>query len=151
MIWYVTWIRNKSSDEEGLSSVWPDWAIYWTLGNCLKPLATNNLHKSPTFLGNFCKGVKIYRFSSEIILGNFYRHLEICFWSHWLRLRQRKVEVAFKCFVPCQSWNKEATNLRIKLHAYLLCTGFFLSRVQVILGEKDQLTMVEAVDPLHLI
>ena len=33
-----------------------------------------NLPKSPTF--NFCKGVKIYHVSGEIILGNFYRHLE---------------------------------------------------------------------------
>ena len=32
-------------------------------------LATRHLRKSPTFLGNFCKGVKIYRFSSEIIFG----------------------------------------------------------------------------------
>ena len=39
------------------------------LGNFLKPLATINLAKSPTFLGNFCKGFKIYPFSSEIILG----------------------------------------------------------------------------------
>ena len=39
--------------------------------------ATINLFKSPTFLGNFCKGVKIYHFYSEIILGNFYRHYEI--------------------------------------------------------------------------
>ena len=39
------------------------------------------LHKSPTFLGNYCKGVKIYHFSSEIILGIFYRHLAIFFWS----------------------------------------------------------------------
>ena len=38
--------------------VWPDWAIYWTLGNFLKPLATINLSKSPAFLGNFCKCVK---------------------------------------------------------------------------------------------
>ena len=29
--------------------VWPDWAIYWTFGNFLKPLATINLPKSPTF------------------------------------------------------------------------------------------------------
>ena len=33
----------------------------------LKLLATFNLSKSPTFLGNFCKGVKIYHYSSEII------------------------------------------------------------------------------------
>ena len=49
--------------------VWPDWAIYWTLGNFLKPLAIISLPKSPTFLGNFCKGVNIYNFSSEIIFG----------------------------------------------------------------------------------
>ena len=39
-----------------------DWAIYWTLGNFLKPLATINLSKSPTFFGIFCKGVKLYLF-----------------------------------------------------------------------------------------
>ena len=43
--------------------------IYWTLGNFLKALATINLPKSPTFLGNFCKGVKIYHFYNEIIFG----------------------------------------------------------------------------------
>ena len=50
-------------------TVWPDWLIYWTLVNFLKPFATINLPKSPTFLGNFCKGVKIYHFSSKIIFG----------------------------------------------------------------------------------
>ena len=39
------------------------------VGLLLKPLATINLPRSPTFLGNFCKGVKIYPFSSEIIFG----------------------------------------------------------------------------------
>ena len=48
-------------------AMWPYWAIYWTLGNFLKPLATINLPESPTFLCNFCKGVKICHFSSEII------------------------------------------------------------------------------------
>ena len=33
--------------------------IYWTLGNFSKPLATINWPKSPTFLGNFCKGVNL--------------------------------------------------------------------------------------------
>ena len=58
--------------------VWPDWEIYWTLGNFSKPLATINLPKSPTFLGNFFKVVKIYHFSNKIIFvqllwtfGNF--------------------------------------------------------------------------------
>ena len=53
-------------------------------GQVLKPLATINLPKSPTFLGNFCKGVKNYHFSNENILGNFYRHLAIFFWSRCL-------------------------------------------------------------------
>ena len=39
------------------------------LGQLLKPLATINLPKSPTFLGNFCESVKIYHFSNEIIVG----------------------------------------------------------------------------------
>ena len=42
--------------------VWPHLAIYWTLGDFLNPLAKFNLPKSPTFLGNFCKGFKIYYF-----------------------------------------------------------------------------------------
>ena len=51
------------------TKVWPDWAIYWTLDNLTKLLETINLPKSPTFLGDFCKGVKIFNFSSEIIFG----------------------------------------------------------------------------------
>ena len=57
-------------------SVWPDLVIYWTLGNFLKPLATINLPESPTFYGNFCKGVKIYQFSSEIIFWATF--IDIC-------------------------------------------------------------------------
>ena len=49
--------------------VWPDWAIYWTFGHFSKPLAAISLPKSSTFLGNFCEGVKIFNFSSEIIFG----------------------------------------------------------------------------------
>ena len=49
--------------------MWPDWAIYLTLGNFSKPFETINLSKSPTFLGNFCKGFKILNFSSELIFG----------------------------------------------------------------------------------
>ena len=50
-------------------TVWPDWAIYWTLGKFLKPLATINLPKSPTFFSNFHKVVKIFHFSCDIIFG----------------------------------------------------------------------------------
>ena len=63
--------------------MWPDWAIYWTLGNILKPLATINLPKSSSFLGNFCKGLKYIIFLVKSYLSNFYRHLIIFIWSHW--------------------------------------------------------------------
>ena len=62
--------RKKELRRGELQPVWPDWAIYWTLGNFLKPLATITLSKSSTFLGNFCKGVKLYHFSLEIIFGH---------------------------------------------------------------------------------
>ena len=38
-------------------------------GQLLKPLAAINLPKTSPFLGNFCKGVKIYHFSREIVFG----------------------------------------------------------------------------------
>ena len=64
-----TYLANYNESEwQRQWVVWPDWAIYYTLGNFLKPLATANLPKSP-LLGNFSKGVKIYHFSSEIIFG----------------------------------------------------------------------------------
>ena len=62
------------------TSGWPDWAIYFTCGNFSKPFATINLPKSLTFLGNFCKSVKIFHFSSEIIFG----HLFIDIWQFLL-------------------------------------------------------------------
>ena len=45
------------------------WVDLLDFGQVLKPLATINLPKSPLFLGNFCKGVKSYHFSTEIIFG----------------------------------------------------------------------------------
>ena len=49
--------------------VWPDWVIYCTLGNFSKHVATINLPKLLSLLSNFCKGIKIFHFSSEIIFG----------------------------------------------------------------------------------
>ena len=57
----------EAGAEASKQAVWPDWAIHWTLGNFVKPLATINFPKSPTFLSKFYKGDKIYHFSSEII------------------------------------------------------------------------------------
>ena len=75
-------IFKPTSRYSASETVWPDWAIYWTLANFLKPLATINLPKSSTFLRIFCKVVKIYHFQVKSFLGNFYRHLVIFFWSH---------------------------------------------------------------------
>ena len=78
-IWMINWIWNVKRQQQQQwwwrrwsLPVWPDWAIYWTMGHFLKPLAAINLPKSPTFLGNFCKGVKIFHFSSEIIFGQLW-------------------------------------------------------------------------------
>ena len=51
--WYAdikhhNWLKQSWD----LEPVWPDWAIYWTLGNFSKPVATISLRKSRTFLGN---------------------------------------------------------------------------------------------------
>ena len=43
--------------------------VLLNFGQLFKAFATINFTKSPTFLGNFCKGVKIYHFSSENIFG----------------------------------------------------------------------------------
>ena len=51
-------------------------------GQLFKTLTTINLPKSPTFLGNFCKGVKIYHFSSEIIFRQLLQTFGDFFWSH---------------------------------------------------------------------
>ena len=50
-------------------TVWPNWALYFTLGNFSKPAATIILPKSPRFYGNFCKVVKVFHFSSVISFG----------------------------------------------------------------------------------
>ena len=44
-------------------------------------MATINLPKSPTFLGNFYKSVKIYHFSSKIIVGQLLLTFGNFFWS----------------------------------------------------------------------
>ena len=70
-----------------LQPVWPDWAIYWTLSSFSKHLATINLPKSPIFLGNFCKGVKIFNFCSEIIFGQILQTFGDFYWSLCLQLK----------------------------------------------------------------
>ena len=55
-----------------LWSVWPDWAIYFTLGNFSKPVARIIFPKLPTFSVNFCNGVIILHCSSEIFFGQLF-------------------------------------------------------------------------------
>ena len=52
--------------------VWPDWAIFCTLGNHSKPVATIILPKLPTLLVNFRKGAKLFIF---LVMSIF-------IWSH---------------------------------------------------------------------
>ena len=66
----------------GHRAVGPDWAIYWTLGKFSKSLATINLPQSPTFLGNFCKGIEIFHFSSEISFGPLFIYIWQLFTGH---------------------------------------------------------------------
>ena len=61
-----------------MQPVLPDLAIYWTSGNFSKPLATFQspwqqlfCPKCQHILGNFCKFVRIYHFTSKIVLCNF--------------------------------------------------------------------------------
>ena len=65
-------------------SVWPDCAIYCTLGIFSKPVAAIILPKKPKFLGNFCKMLKSFIFLGKSFLGKFYGHLATFYWSHWL-------------------------------------------------------------------
>ena len=58
---YNTWVENSV----------PRLGNLWDFGQLFKALAKINLPKSHTFLCNFCKGVKMYHFSSEIIFGQF--------------------------------------------------------------------------------
>ena len=49
--------------------VWPDWAIFCTLGNHSKQVATIILPKSTHIVRQFFKGVNVIHFSSEITFG----------------------------------------------------------------------------------
>ena len=106
-----------------------------TLGNFLKTLARINLPKSPTFLCNFCKGVKIFKFSSEIILGNFYRHLAI-FTGH-TGVHTTQCTFLFACqpfYLP---------NLSVYLSPFfrpLFCLSIFQSEQKQVLRFHCQLT-----------
>ena len=71
------------------------------------------------FLGIFCKGVKIYHFSIEIILGNLYRHLAI-FSGHTVLDKERPTYTIKRSFEPLKIDNRTAP----VLNNYLLWQGF---------------------------
>ena len=93
--------------ESWRSAVWPNWAIFCTLGNHSKAVATIILPKLPALLALFVKVSKSFLFLVKSFLGNFYRQifdfylvtLEKCsdlgtcetnVWaSWWLRKRER--------------------------------------------------------------
>ena len=104
-----------------MEQVWPDWAINWTLGKILKPLAKINLPKSITILGNFCKGVKIYHFwatfidiwrfflvtldgTKKIVVLILHRTVWLTAWG--LRVRAKNS----KSLITCASIHHEKTN-----------------------------------------
>ena len=64
--------------------MWPDWAIYCTWGNFLKPVASI-----------FVKVSKSFIFLVKSFLGNFYRRLATLNWSHW-RLTETKIKGPLK-------------------------------------------------------
>ena len=101
--------------------VWPDWAIFCTLCNFLKPLATINIPKSPTFLGNFCKGLKIYHFSREIIL-HFYRHLAI-FSGHTALTKELHAKVNLFTSQGRQTFQLPPSLLRVYRASFQWCSG----------------------------
>ena len=74
-------------------------------GQLLKPLAVINLPKSPKFLGNFCKGVKIYHFSSEIIFGQLFKYIWWFFSGHTGRHVHKKKKNILARRV-CIDWNE---------------------------------------------
>ena len=78
-----------------LKTVWPDWAIF--------------LSKSLTFLGNFCKSVKIFNFTSEIVFGQLLKkiwwfftghtgcNLSFCFKAFCFRLQTEPIRTILCC------------------------------------------------------
>ena len=100
-----------------------------------KPLATINLPKSPTFLANFCKGVKIYYFSTEIILGNFYRHLAFFLVTLVVISVDRTFRLRWCTYYYCQKSTFDLTSASIR---EIVSTAFFkfVNKTRVVFFSK---------------
>ena len=83
--------------------MWPDLAIYCTLGNFWKPVATIILPKMPTFLENFWKGVKIISFFKWNNFGQLFQH-SIKYYSKRYRLLEIQYSQIF-IFMSCLSFS----------------------------------------------
>ena len=87
-------VFERERERVGKEAVWPDWAIYWTLGHFSKPAATISLQKSPTFLFSLYKGLKIFNFSSEIIFGQLFMNIwQLFTGGHTARENGREREI----------------------------------------------------------
>ena len=108
-------------------------------------LATINLPKSPTFFGNFCKGVKIYHFSSEIIFGQLLQTFGDIFLVTQDRTNTQVMSRAnFSVFTPatrCQNWfryeSKQKNLQSSTCHFLIEFNRFFVVRTQY--GKKKYL------------
>ena len=91
------------------------WAIYWTLGDFLKPSATINLPKSPTFLAIF------------VI---FYHFLVKSFWATFIDIWQFFMVTLWPCNNGTQKCGhfKFATN-KLRLLHFVFC-DFTLKNVE---------------------
>ena len=130
-----------------LPSVWPDWVIYWTLGNFLKPLATINLPKSTTLFGIFYKCVQIFHFSSKKIFGQLLLTFGDFFWSHCLPWMCIVTGIAISQFI-CLFWLQNDQRLWLCFYRDI----FFLSHSPVkaplrahLRGGLDRLIIIENV------
>ena len=60
-----------------------------------KPVETISMPKSPTFLGDFCKGVKIFNYSSEIIFWATFIHIWQLFTGHTGSQERKGADASF--------------------------------------------------------
>ena len=104
--------------------MWPDWVIYWTLGNFSKLLASINLSKSRTFYAIFVKvskslifavvccwkqiiwlsfGIKMFIFSLTLLI-NF---LEICQRKWHVRKCLQNLPICFERLPKQLHWHSQ--------------------------------------------
>ena len=102
-------------------SVWPDWAIYWTLGNfwsLWQQLICPNL---PHSYGIFVRVSKSFIVLVKSFMANFYRHLAF-FSGH-------NDHVLLSFFLPFRRWRKDLLYTRDRFtwlmtaHSFYACNG----------------------------